>query len=50
LTVAAGSTAKISVNYTPPGTTTTSVPVTFTVDLKVTTTDGTFSTMTKTFP
>jgi flagellin-like protein len=50
MTVAAGSTAKISVNYTPPGTNATYVPVTFTVDLKVTTTDGTFSTMTKTFP
>jgi archaeal type IV pilus assembly protein PilA len=50
LTLAAGSTATISVPYSPPGTTTTFVPVSFTVDLKVTTTDGTFSSMSKTFP
>jgi archaeal type IV pilus assembly protein PilA len=46
-TIAAGSTTTIVVPYSPSGAV---VPVSFTVDLKVTTTDGTFSTMTKTFP
>jgi flagellin-like protein len=49
-TVAAGDTTTISVNYTPPGTNSTYIPVTFKVDLKATTTDGTFSSQTKTFP
>jgi archaeal type IV pilus assembly protein PilA len=45
-TLAAGSTVAIKATYTPG----TPAPVSFTVDLKVTSTDGTFSTMTKTFP
>ncbi len=44
-TLAAGATKTIiAIPCHPPGT------VSFTVDLKVTTQDGTFSTMTKTFP
>jgi archaeal type IV pilus assembly protein PilA len=46
-TLAAGSTIGITVPYCP---STTAVPVSFSVDLKVTSTDGTFSSMTKTFP
>jgi flagellin-like protein len=47
VTVAAGSTTTIIVPYSPSGAV---VPVTFTVDLTVTTTDGTFSSTTTTFP
>jgi archaeal type IV pilus assembly protein PilA len=47
ITVAAGSTLPLNVTYCP---STTAVPVSFTVDIKVTTSDGTFSTVTKTFP
>jgi len=43
-TLAAGSTKTIIATLPPPG------AVSFTVNLKVTTQDGTFSTMTKTFP
>lgn len=48
-TLAAGSTNAIKAIYSP-GTATYTIPVAFTVDLKVTSTDGTFSSMTKTFP